>query len=92
MVSRRRFLVTLAALPLVGERAFAATSTNTQIRDQAVAELKLTTVGWLKSNGQPNYPSGTAPMTTHWGKAMNLLTQITNSGSGTGFGSGAWGG
>lgn len=91
MVSRRRFVVWLAALPLAGERAFAATSTNAQIRDQAVAELKLTTVGWLKSNGVERYPGG-APLTTHWGKAMNLLAQITDSTGGTGFGSGAWGG
>lgn len=47
-----------------------------QLRDQAVAELKLTTAGWRKAKGQPNYPSGTAPATTHWGKAMSLLGQI----------------
>lgn len=50
--------------------------TDKELRDAAVAELKLTTAGWRKSNGNPNYPSGTAPATTHWGKAMNLLGQI----------------
>jgi hypothetical protein len=40
--------------------------------------LKQTTVGWLKTNGQPRYPSGTAPATTHWGKGMNLLSQISS--------------
>ena len=50
--------------------------TNEEIRDAAVEELKLTTAGWRKPNGQPNYPSGTAPATTHWGKAMSLLAQI----------------
>lgn len=50
--------------------------TDKQLRDAAVAELKLTTAGWRKPNGQQNYPSGAAPMTTHWGKAMNFLSQI----------------
>lgn len=50
--------------------------TDAQLRDSAVAELKLTIVGWLKANGVPRYPSGTAPATTHWGKAMTLLGQI----------------
>lgn len=50
--------------------------TDAQLRDAAVAELKLTTAGWRKPNGNPNYSSGTAPATTHWGKAMSLLAQI----------------
>jgi hypothetical protein len=50
--------------------------TDKELRDAAVAELKLTTAGWRKQNGQPNYPSGSAPMTTHWGKAMALLGKI----------------
>jgi hypothetical protein len=50
--------------------------TDKELRDAAVAELKLTTAGWRKPNGNPNYPSGTAPMSTHWGKAMSLLEQI----------------
>lgn len=50
--------------------------TNQELRDAAVAELKLTTAGWRKPNGQPNYPSGTAPANTHWGKAMAFLEQI----------------
>jgi hypothetical protein len=65
---------------------------NTTLRDQAVSELQLTTVGWLKSNGNPRYPSGTAPMTTHWGKAMALLAQITNAVGGSTYGSGTYGG
>lgn len=51
-------------------------ATDAELRDRAVAELKLTTAGWRKSNGQPNYPSGEPPLTTHWGKAMALLAQI----------------
>lgn len=50
--------------------------TDAELRDAAVAELKLTTAGWRKPNGQQNYPSGTAPATSHWGKAMALLGQI----------------
>lgn len=50
--------------------------TDAERRDAAVAELKLTTAGWRKANGNPNYPSGTAPATTHWGKAMDWLDQI----------------
>lgn len=50
--------------------------TDAELRDAAVAELKLTTAGWRKPNGASNYPSGTAPATSHWGKAMNLLEQI----------------
>lgn len=50
--------------------------TPEELRDAAVAELKLTTAGWRKSNGTLNYPSGVAPMTTHWGKAMKFLEQI----------------
>lgn len=50
--------------------------TDAELRDAAVAELKLTTAGWRKPNGNPNYPSGVAPPTTHWGKAMALLEQI----------------
>lgn len=49
---------------------------DTDLRDRAIAELQLTTVGWRKPNGQPQFPSGTAPMTSHWGKAMALLNQI----------------
>jgi hypothetical protein len=67
-------------------------ATATQLRDEAVAELKLTTAGWRKPNGQLNYPSGTAPSTTHWGKAMNLLGRITDASSGTGYGLAPWGG
>ncbi len=63
---------------------------NTSIRDQAVAELKLTTDGWRKRNGVSNYPSGTAPLTTHWGKAMALLVQISDAAGG--YGSGTYGG
>jgi hypothetical protein len=63
--------------------------TNSNLRDQVVAELKLTTGGWRKPNGQPNYPSGTAPVSTHWGKAMPLLAQITDSGT---YGRGTYGG
>ena len=65
-------------------------ATATQLRDQAVAELKLTTAGWRKPNGNLNYPSGTAPLSTHWGKAMSLLGQIIDV-AGGGYG-GAWGG
>jgi hypothetical protein len=50
--------------------------TDAELRDEAVKELKLTTAGWRKPNGNLNYPSGTAPMSTHWGKAMALLEQI----------------
>lgn len=50
--------------------------TDAELRDAAVAELKLTTAGWRKRNGAPNYPSGVAPDSTHWGKAMKLLEQI----------------
>jgi hypothetical protein len=63
-------------------------ATATQLRDQAVAELKLTRSGWLKSNGSPHYPSGVAPVTTHWGKAMALLVKITDASA---YGSGAYG-
>jgi hypothetical protein len=59
--------------------------TDVELRDAAKGELQLTTAGWRKPNGQPNYPSGTAPATTHWGKAMALLSQID------GYGSGAYG-
>ena len=62
---------------------------NITLRDQAVSELHLTTVGWLKSNGSPRYLLGTAPMTTHWGRAMALLAQITSGGT---YGSGTYGG
>lgn len=50
--------------------------TDAELRDAAVTELKLTTAGWRKPNGNPNYPSGTAPASTHWGKAMRLLGEI----------------
>lgn len=53
--------------------------TDAELRDAAVAELELTTAGWRKSNGQPHYPSGTAPATSHWGKAMSLLEHIGQS-------------
>ncbi len=46
------------------------------IKDAAVAELKQVTTGWLKPNGQPRYPNG-PPVTTHWYKAMTLLSQIS---------------
>lgn len=52
--------------------------TDEQLNASAQAELKQTTVGWLKQNGQPRYPSGTAPADTHWGKAMALLGQISS--------------
>ncbi len=64
----------------------------TQLRDEAVVELKLTTAGWRKPNGNSNYPSGTAPANTHWGKAMNLLGQITDAVGSGGYGSKGWGG
>lgn len=41
----------------------------------ARAEFKKTTAGWLKPNGQPNYPSGSAPISTHWGKAFDSFRQ-----------------
>jgi len=63
-------------------------ATATQFRDEAVAELKLTTAGWRKPNGQLNYLGGIAPSDTHWGKAMNLLAQITTGG----YGAVGWGG
>lgn len=50
--------------------------TDSELRDAAVAELKLTTAGWRKRNGDPNYPSGEAPASTHWAKAMSYLEQI----------------
>ena len=53
--------------------------TDAELRNAAVAELKLTTAGWRKPNGQSNYPSGTAPATTHWGKAMKFLDQIATT-------------
>lgn len=62
---------------------------NAELRDAAVVELKLTTAGWRKPNGNLNYPSGSAPLTTHWGKAMALLAQITQSGGA--YSSGAYG-
>jgi hypothetical protein len=46
--------------------------TDKQLRDAAVAELKLTTVGWSKVKGYS--PEKLA--STHWGKAMVLLGQI----------------
>lgn len=46
------------------------------IKDAAIVELKQVTTGWLKQNGQPRYPNG-PPVTTHWYKAMNLLSQIS---------------
>ncbi len=52
---------------------------DTSARDAAVAELKLTSVGWLKQNGAPRYPSGTAPMSTHWGKGMYQLGLISSA-------------
>jgi len=51
--------------------------TNQEIRDAAVAHLKKTTTGYLKSNGgekPPPWPAGS----THWGPAMDLLSQITD--------------
>lgn len=65
---------------------------NAQLRDQAVSELKLTTAGWRKPNGNLNYPSGTAPASSHWGKAMDLLAQIVDTASGTFGGAGTYGG
>jgi len=50
--------------------------TDSDKRDAAVKELKLTNVGWLKSGGSLRYPGGTAPMSTHWGKAMQILASI----------------
>lgn len=46
--------------------------TDKELRDAAVAELKLTTVGWTKVKSYS--PEKLAP--THWGKAMALLAQI----------------
>lgn len=46
--------------------------TDKQLRDAAVAELKLTTVGWSKVKSYS--PEKLA--STHWGKAMTLLAQI----------------
>jgi len=46
--------------------------TDKELKDAAVAELRLTTVGWNKVK---NY-SAAQLATTHWGKAMNLLGQI----------------
>ena len=53
--------------------------TDAELRDAAVAELKLTTVGW---NKVASY-SAQKLATTHWGKAMALLSQINGYGSGT---------
>lgn len=53
--------------------------TDAQLRDAAIVELKLTTAGWRKPNGALNYPSGTAPPSSHWGKAMSILAQIGQS-------------
>jgi hypothetical protein len=64
---------------------YACAMTDKELRDAAVAELKLTTAGWLKTNGAPRYPSGVAPATTHWGKAMTLLAQIGQAPSSTVF-------
>lgn len=46
--------------------------TDAELRDAAVAELKLTTVGWSKVKSYSPEKLGT----THWGKALNLLGQI----------------
>lgn len=78
--SRRAFLAYFGSMPALwpfhGINLGALTMTDAELRDAAVAELKQTTVGWLKTNGTPRYPSGTAPDTTHWGNAMKLLAQI----------------
>jgi hypothetical protein len=50
--------------------------TDAARRPEAFADLTHTTAGWRKPNGQPNYPSGEAPLSTHWGKAMESLEQI----------------
>lgn len=50
-------------------------ATDKELRDQAVAHLKQTTTGYLKSNGQPKpppWPEGS----THWKSALDLLAQI----------------
>lgn len=49
--------------------------TDAELRDEAVAWLKQTRVGWLKSSGQPRYPPGPSA-TVPWGKAMAALEQI----------------
>lgn len=49
--------------------------TDKELRDAAVAHLKQTTTGYLKSNGQPKPPPWPAG-STHWGPAMDLLAQI----------------
>jgi hypothetical protein len=45
--------------------------TDAQLRDAAVAELKLTTVGYLNHKWQPPPPDG-----THWKGALDLLARI----------------
>ncbi len=49
--------------------------TDTELRDAAVAELRLTTLGWNKVK---NYsPSQLA--STHWGKGLSFLSQISSA-------------
>ena len=55
--------------------------TDKQLRDAAVAELKLTTVGWSKVKSYS--PEKLAP--THWGKAMALLAQIGQTAPSTAY-------
>lgn len=49
--------------------------TDTQLRDAAEAELTQTTLGWNKVK---NY-SQTQLASTHWGKGLSLLDQITQA-------------
>lgn len=49
--------------------------TDKELRDAAVAHLKKTTTGYLKSNGQPKPPPWPAG-STHWAPALDLLAQI----------------
>lgn len=53
-------------------------STDTELRDQAVAELKLTTVGYLSNpaKGGCKHDWILPPSGTHWANAMGLLAQI----------------
>ena len=44
--------------------------TDAELRDAALAELKLTTVGYINKNWK------TPPKGTHWANALGLLEQI----------------
>lgn len=49
--------------------------TDTQLRDAAEAELRLTTLGWNKVK---NYSTAQLA-TTHWGMGLAFLAQITQA-------------